>query len=159
MKGAIVDKGNSGIIQFKSIFEKMKEFQKEYNWLISDCEAYPIYDDIKNKLYQYGEYTWLTGEELTDIINRDDIAWSWAVLSGFEKTITMDEVLEYELPYADGYVGFWNENISIQNPLATIELVAWDGLLTLFISKDDALVEEFRKAVPLSLDLQQYNIS
>ena len=159
MKGAIIDKSENGIIRLRALFDKMKGFQKEYNWLISDCEAYSINDEIKCKLHQYGEYTWLTGEELTDIINRDDLSWIWSVFSGFEKNITLEEVLNYDLPYANGYFGFWNENVSIQHPLATTELVAWDGLNTLFISKDDALVEEFRKAVPLSLDLQQYNIS
>lgn len=74
-----------------------------------------------------------------------------------EKNITLEEVKRYDLPYADGYKGFWDENISIQHPLATIELVAWDSSCTLFISKNDELVDKFRKEFPLSVDLEKYN--
>ena len=79
------------------------------------------------------------------------------VLSGFEKHITLEEVKKYDLPYADGYRGFWDENISIQHPLATVELVAWDSGCTLFISKADELVDKFRREFPLSVDLEMYN--
>ena len=63
----------------------------------------------------------------------------------------------YALPYADGYRGFWEENISIQHPLAMVELVAWDSGCTIFISKEDELVDKFRSAFPLSVDLEMYN--
>lgn len=64
---------------------------------------------------------------------------------------------KYGLPYADGYRGFWEENISIQHPLATVELVAWDSGCTLFISEDDELVNKFRREFPLSVDLEMHN--
>lgn len=81
----------------------------------------------------------------------------WAVLSGFEKHITLSEVLQYPAPFADGYCGFWKNPISIQHPLAAIEIVAWDSELTLFISRNEALVEDFLKFFPLSKDLSIYN--
>ncbi len=64
---------------------------------------------------------------------------------------------KYDLPYADGYGGFWSENVSIQHPLATVEMVAWDSGCALFISKDDLLVNKFRSAFPLSVDLEMHN--
>lgn len=88
-----------------------------------------------------------TDEELTDAEKA----------LGFEKHITLEEVKRYDLPYADGYRGFWEENISIQHPLATVELVAWDSGCTLFISKDDEMVNKFRREFPLSVDLEMYN--
>jgi len=125
--------------------------------MISNCEACPkkIGHDIR--IHQSGEYAWISGEELTNIIKKDDFQWIWAVLSGFEKHIHLEDVKKYDIPYADGYRGFWNENISIQHPLATIELVAWDSSCTLFISKEDALVDKFRSAFPLSVDLELHN--
>ncbi len=74
----------------------MENFQKNYNWLISDCEACP-----------------------------------------------------QKIGHA--------KNISIQHPLAAVELVAWDSGCTLFISKEDELVNKFRKEFPLSVDLEMYN--
>ena len=79
------------------------------------------------------------------------------MFSGFHQNISKEEVLEYELPFADGYKGFWNNPISIQHPLADIELVCWDGNFFLLISKDDYIIEEFQKHFPLSEDLKIYN--
>lgn len=79
------------------------------------------------------------------------------MLSGFEKNVTLHEVLRYDLPYANDYDGFWNNPVSIQHPMASVEIVPWDSSLTLVISKDDELVEDFMKAFPLSEDLETYN--
>lgn len=38
----------------------------------------------------------ISGEELTNIIKRDDFQWIWAVLSGFKKHITLEEAKKYE---------------------------------------------------------------
>ena len=157
MKGALLEKEEKYYTYLKKIFIEMDNFQKNYNWLISDCEAYPEREADSIRIHQYGQYAWISGEELTNMINRDDFQWIWAVLSGFEKHITLEEVKKYDLPYADDYSGFWNENVSMQHPLATIELVALDSSSTLFISNDDLLVNKFRSAFPLSVDLEAYN--
>ena len=86
-----------------------------------------------------------------------DIQWIWAVLSGFEKDIPLEKVLEYPYPEADGYPGFWHNPISMQHPLATIEIVPWDSGLTLFFSKEKELVDKFRAGYPQSEDLSVYN--
>ncbi len=57
------------------------------------------------------------------------------VLSGFKREIPLQEVLSYGLPYADSYDGFWKNPVSIQHPLAELEIVAWDSTLTLLISR------------------------
>ena len=41
IKGAILDKGENGYTYFKKIFKALNNFQKDYNWLITDCEASP----------------------------------------------------------------------------------------------------------------------
>ena len=48
-------------------------------------------------------------------------------------------------------------DISIQHPLASVELVAWDSSCTLLISKEERHVKAFREAFPLSEDLKEYN--
>ena len=153
----MLEKGEEYYTYLRKIFIGMDNFQKNYNWLISDCEAYPKRLGHDIRIHQSGEYAWISGEELSNIIERDDFQWIWAVLSGFEKHITLEEVRKYNLPYADGYRGFWDENISIQHPLATIELVAWDSSCTLFISKEEMLVNKFRSAFLLSVDLEMHN--
>jgi hypothetical protein len=71
------------------------------------------------------DHCWLSGNELTTVVESEDFQWIWAVLSGFNKDISLAKVLEFPLPYADGYKGFWENPVSIQNPLASIEIVPW----------------------------------
>lgn len=162
MKGAILEKGEQGYTYLRKIFKAMNNFQKNYNWLISDCEACPRTLGHSMRIAQSsksdGKFAWISGEELTGIVRKDDFMWIWAVLSGFDKSYTLDEVKKYPLPYADGYKGFWKKELSIQHPLASVELVAWDSSLTLFIGREDSLVDNFMAAFPLSEDLGKRNL-
>ena len=91
------------------------------------------------------EYCWISGKQLTEMVNEENFQWIWGVLSAFPPNISLEEVLKYQLPEADGYSGFWKNPISIQHPLAEIELVAWDSSLTILISKKDTIIEEFQR--------------
>lgn len=92
-----------------------------------------------------------------EIICKDDFQFVWGVFSGFSPEVTLEEVQKYDLPFAEGYKGFWVDNVVIQHPLAEVEIVAWDSSLTLLISKDDNLVHKFRSNLPLSEDLSALN--
>ena len=97
MKGAILDKGEKYYTHMSKVFVAIKDEQLKCNWLITDCICYPEtanYAEILSK-----EYTWLTGEELTRMIDIEDFQWIWAVLSGFPKTVSLEEVLKYKLPW------------------------------------------------------------
>lgn len=157
--GAILEKGEIGYTYLKKLFRLMDNFQKEYNWLITDCEAYPKRIGHEMHFFQskHNNYAWITGEELTNIVNKDDFQWIWGVLSGFDKNILKDDILKYGFPYADGYKGFWEEQIHIQHPLASIELVAWDSSCTLLISNKTSIIKKFREVFPLSEDLEEFN--
>ena len=71
------------------------------------------------------------------------------VISIFHKDVTLEEVLRYNYPYADGYRGFWENPIKVQHPLAISEIVAWDGSLTLLISKNNEFVNTLMKKMYL----------
>ncbi|WP_243118591.1 hypothetical protein QTL86_06600 [Cellulosilyticum sp. ST5] len=157
IKGAILEKGEVAYTYLKKIFKSLDNFQRSYNWLITGYESFPFSDGHLERIFQSGNYAWISGEELTGIINKNDFQWNWAVLSGFDKCYTLQEVLKYDLPYADCNKAFWQENISIQHPLASVEIVAFDSSLTLLISSKEELVKKFRKAFPLSKDLKEYN--
>lgn len=157
--GAILKKGEERYTYLKKIFDLLDNFQKEYYWLITDCEAVPKRRGHNKRITQskYGKYAWISGEELTNIIEKDNFQWIWAVFSGFEKCYAKEEILKYELPYADGYKGFWEKEITIQHSLACVEIVAWDSSATLIISKKEDIVKKFREAFPFSKDLAEYN--
>ena len=78
------------------------------------------------------------------------------MLSGFDKHVSLREVLAHPLPYADGYPGFWRLPLTMQHPLAQVEIVAWDSSLTLFFSREKDLTARFRQAYPQSQALEEY---
>lgn len=153
--GAINEKGKEHYTHLDKVFKALDNEQINYNWLITNCECYPENKETDKLLSQ--EYCWLTGERLTRIVKEEPLQCVWAVLSGFKKDIPLSEVLKYPLPYADGYKGFWENPISIQNPLASIEIVAFDSSLTLIFSDKKNIVDKFIKGYPSSEDLVIYN--
>lgn len=155
MRSAILDKGEQYYTHLRNIFQSIEDEQVKYNWLITGYECYPQDEEVIEIFSK--EYVWISGNQLTEIIHKDDFQFIWGVFSGFSSHVSLDEVLKYDLPFADGYEGFWIDNVGIQHPLADIEIVAWDSSLTLFISKDDKLVDKFRHGFPLSEDLSAQN--
>lgn len=152
MKGLILEKGFKYYTHLDLVLLPIKKHIEQYNWLITDCEC-NYYPDSRIG----NEYDWVTGNELLEIVSKHDIKFIWGVLSAFSKEIELDEILSHEFPYADGYTGFWENPISIQHPLAVIEIVPWDSSLMLIISKYTNVIDEFKSAFPLCEDLEKYN--
>lgn len=156
MQGAILNKGESYYTNLKAIFMKLNNFQTDYNWLISNAECYP-----SNKIYAEmlsEKICWLKGDQLTELI-QEEFQWAWGVLSGFEKSVSFEEIITYEIPYADGNENLWKNPIALQHPLAIHEIIAWDSSLTIIKSKDSKIVNDFMKNYPLSQKLEDYNSS
>ena len=153
--GAILDKGEKYYTYLQKVFDAIGNRQTEYNWLITDCECYPKSPETERLFSQ--EYYFLSGDELTDIIKKEDFQWIWAVMSGFKKDVPFEEIMKYPLPYANEYEGFWKNPLSIQHPLASIEIVPCDSTMTLVLSDDKSIVDSYMAAFPLSCDLAAYN--
>ncbi len=155
MKGVIIEKDKKGFTFLKEMFDFLNHIQTEYNWLITGHECYPSNPVYVEKLA--GQYCWITGTELTKMVEDEDFQWIWGVFSAFPKHIQKKEVLNYVLPLADGYDGFWQNPLSIQHPLAEIEIVAWDSSATLVISKNDKLIYDLQEKNPFMENLEMYN--
>ena len=155
MKGLILNKGEDGYSYFKNIFCEINEMSKKYNWLISYPECYPKSKELQEKMNE--DYIWISGLELENMLSLDNFQWIWGVFSGFPKNILLEDILKYQLPYAEGYTGFWKNPIILQHPLADIELVAWDSSCTLFVSKDESVIEKILMLYPQAEDLETYN--
>ena len=153
--GAIDQKGEEYYTFLPKLFDAIDNAQFDYNWLITACDC-----NCQNKIedeYRKQGYCWISGKELTEIVSETEIQWIWAVLSGFHKDISLDDVLKYPYPDDDGFPEFWHNPLSMQHPLATIEIVPWDSSLTLFFSTDKGLVKKFRAGYPYSEDLFVHN--
>ena len=134
------------------VFQAFAGRQQECNWLITDldCTVFPAGLHPKQP-------SWLSGQELTNLVEQHDIQFIWGVLSGFPTDVILDlNHLELE-PYADGNSALWQPGIAIQHPLAVVELICWDSSATLLLSQDDDLTQRFRTFFPEATDLNLYN--
>lgn len=152
--GAINAKGEKYYTYLKKLFDAIGNRQTEYNWLITDCTCYP--ENPKTDTMLRKDYCWISGEDLTELVTQEDFQWIWAVLTGFDKSVKLSEVLKYDLPYAEDYNGFWSKPISMQHPLARIEIVPWDSTMTMIFSDDKNIIDSFRAAYPQSEDFEDY---
>ncbi|WP_454054680.1 hypothetical protein [Clostridium sp. Marseille-Q7071] len=136
------------------IFLAFNNMQLNYNWLITDYEC----NDYPDEMIPYNkEYVWISGRDLWRVVCENGIQFIWGVFSAFSKDVTLNNVLKYSLPYADGNPNFWVKNINMQHPLAEIEIVPWDSSLVLLISKHDEIIESFLNYSPYAEDLVTYN--
>lgn len=155
LKGLVLERGEEYYTDLEKVFRAINNIHTEFNWLITDCCAYPEDERINELLLR--EYCFLSGSELDEIVKSEDFQLIWGVLSGFKKEVSLEEVMKYNFPYADGNGKLWENPVSIQHPLAEIEIISWDGDKTLIISKDEKIVSDFRKSFSLSEDLEIYN--
>lgn len=147
----------------KPIFASINERQLEYNWLLTDVELNVNFDVLIDYAEQYhvnernDNRYWITGKQLTSLVNTHEIQFIWGVLSGFRKSEIIDINNLIVKPFADGYPGFWVPEVTVQHPKAEIEIVCWDSTSTLLISEDQLIVEEFKRYFKDARHLDEYN--
>ena len=153
--GAISEYGKRYYTDMSEVFSAIGTVQADYNWLITDFELNCRVDGLGR---QDSDYWWLTGGELTMLLKKyPGLQWIWGVLSGVDKRIPKEEVLRHPLPYADGYEGFRKNPLSLQHPLAEIEIVPWDSTLVMVLAREREIVDRFRKNFLPNEDLLRYN--
>ena len=155
--GAISRNDEKYYTYLKKVFEAIDNRQNDYNWLITNCECYPHNREIDD-LFHNSEYCWISGEELTKIISKDDFQWIWGMLSGFEKSIELSEVLKYGIPCGDNYNEYFKNPLTLQHPLSCIEIVPFDSTFMMILSKDKEIVNSFMKVYSYSQNLEKYNL-
>lgn len=154
MKAVVIQKGEKYYTFLKSLLHSIDNVQREYNWLITGFECYPQNKEYAEKLS--GKYCWITGDDLTDMVEDEDFQWIWGVFSAFPKNLKKDSILKYKLPQAEDNTGIWQIPISIQHPFAEIEIVAWDSSMTIIISKNDDIVEKLKNNNTLTEDFEGF---
>ena len=153
--GLIDRKSHKFYTHMRTVFQAIENVQKQYNWLITDCECYPKNKEIEQLLEQ--EYCWLSGEELTDIVLKEDCQWIWGCLCGFQKDLPLEEVFMHPLPSSNDYNGYYQNPVSLQHPLSSVEIVPCDSSWILIISKDQSIIDSYTKKYPKSEVLSEFN--
>lgn len=153
MKRYISDKDEKYYTNMLKILNAIGGRNLDYNWLITDIEALPqkgngkfeIDEEIYNRICDK-EYVLISNDELLDILERNDFPWIWGVFSAIPKQYSEEDILEYDLPYADGNRDIYkDDSFVIQHPLADIEIVAFDSSLVHIVAKDDEIADKFKE--------------
>lgn len=155
LKGIVIQNENKYFTFLREVFLSIDNIQKKYNWLITNYECYPQLK--KNLKILSNDYCWITGEDLTAMIESENFQWIWGVFSAFPQNISKDIIMQYEFPEADGNERLWKNPIILQHPLAEIEIIAWDSTMTIFISREDSIANMLQKKFNYSVDLVKYN--
>ena len=122
-----------------------------YNWLITDIEAYPQKTgrEIDDELYSYlneKDYVFISNSKFLDILEKNDFQWIWGVFSAIPVDYSLDDVLKHAFPYAEDNIDIYlDDNFVIQHPLADIEIVAFDASGMHIVSKDIDICNKFKK--------------
>jgi hypothetical protein len=152
----LIDRNNHKYYTYMSkVFQAIDNIQTQYNWLIANYVCYPKDKEIESIFDQ--EYCWLSGDELTAIIQKEDFQWIWGCLCGFEKNIPLENILKYPLPSAENYSGYYQNPFSLQHPLSSVEIIPCDSSYTLIISKDKNITDRYLKNYPECEDLSSFN--
>ena len=155
MKSVILNRGQDFYTDIEAVFNAVDGAYKNYNWLVTEPDA-TFKNDIFYSKFFNADYVWITGEELKEVAKQSN-QFIWGIFSGFEKDITLEKVLEYELPSTECNT-YWEENASIQHPLAETEIYAFDSSCTFVLSKTDTIIDKFINQFPMARELVLYNI-
>jgi hypothetical protein len=140
------------------VFEAFGGRQREFNWLLTDLQLNHYPPGLPYRSEPRSEDArWLSGTDLSAIVEAHDVQFMWGVLSGFQAGVAVDVGSLGTYPYADGNLALWAPNVAIQHPLATVEIVCWDSSATLLLSRDDDLTQRFRRFFPEAVDLDDHN--
>ena len=147
-------KDKNGYTQMLKIINAFGGRKLNYNWLITDIEAYPQIGnkDIDEKLYSFlneKDYVFISNSNLLDILEKNDFQWIWGVFSAIPNNFSLDDILKYELPYADENLDIYlDDKFVIQHPLAEIEIVAFDSSGMHIVSKDKNICDCLKLVYP-----------
>ncbi len=153
--GLIDRKSHKFYTHMSTVFDAIGNVQKQYNWLITGCICYPQNKEIEQMLDR--KYCWLSGEELSAIVEQEDFQWIWGCLCGFEKDIPLDEILKTPLPSAEDYNGYYSNPVSLQHPLSSLEIIPSDSSWVLLISENKTIIDRYWLQNPKAEDLSVFN--
>lgn len=142
MNGIVINEGEEFYTDLKTLFEAIGSSYKEYNWLITDYECYPQNERLA-EIFS-GEPVFFSGKEIIDLLHIENFQWIWGFFSAFDKGVKKEDIFKYDFPFSVGNESIWKKPLSLQHPLASTEIIAWDSSMTVIISKENNVISTLR---------------
>ena len=149
--GVLIRKGERYYSYLRKLFSALNNMQVQYKWLLSNYECYPQDSDLKEMLA--GRYLVLDGEQLTDLVNKEDVQWIWGIFCGVDPAISDEELLASLPSQQDAFKGYEHLPLAMAHPRSKIEIVAVDSSYTMILTKEFSILETLKKSYPCAEDL------
>lgn len=147
--GAHLSEGES-FTHLKSVFSAIENEQQNYDFLLIGIEACPCHEE-----YEFINHSpvWLTGQELTELVERDDLQWIWGAFLAFPKSVGRERAaLETSSLYTPRYPDkdSWSIRTNFAKTKADFMILAGDSSYMELLSKEQKRVDCFCKYRPLA---------
>jgi hypothetical protein len=120
-----------------SVIEAMGIKCSDYDWYISDVETNVNCPALENA----NSGLWLTGNELEEILENNQIQFIWGVFSAVPRGYRVNVSAP---PYVDVNPNYWNNsNPKPQLLGAEFEIACWDSSATILIGISDSQAKSF----------------
>ena len=106
----------------------------EYNWLITNIEAYPNSLKIK-QIIEENEYLILSNDEFMNMLEEEDFQFVWGTFCAISNKYSTDEILKYK------------DNNCLEK-ITQIIICAEDSTLVSLEAKDNNIIELLKKSYP-----------
>jgi hypothetical protein len=111
----------------------------KFDWFISDIET-NVGEGFPD------EDAWMSGEELQQLLDSQEIQFVWAVFSAVPRGFRCNVKTA---PYVEGYPDYWKlAQPKPQLPGALFEIACWDSSATIFVGLPEALSASLMTALP-----------
>lgn len=124
--------------------------QSDYNWLVTDIEAFPRTEEYR-KFIDENAYFIMSTKDLMNMLEKDDFQWIWAVFSAIPSQYSEEDILKYELPVIRSIKNNYNPFVDepkLQHPLAEIEFGLYDSTGMFMITDKKRLLTVFKAKYP-----------
>lgn len=132
------------------VFRELKPFLIGLNWRVSNAECYG--EGVEEFRLSDSEDTWLSGSELFDALKEaQDVQWVWGLLSGFSPSVSREDAYAVSTAGLFDSIGIPSMRIKpvrTINPLAEIEIVAFDSSDTYVVTDDESVIRKLKEAFP-----------
>lgn len=156
MKGALLMTGEEFFTDMKRMAQGIKNPEK-FNWLITDFEGDPQSPKLEAQLNPPSGYWFGNGEDFMKLVTKKRFQWEWAMITGFDPSVKLDEIIPFGLPNTN-VESFFEDRVAMQHPRAKVEMICYDSTMFIFIAESYAMVKYFREKFPESVDLREYNL-
>jgi hypothetical protein len=127
------------------VLQALGVFANDYDWYVSDIEMDYSGTELSS------DDQWISGEELQQFLERNEVQFIWAVFSAFPKDF---RCAVQPAPYADGNSNYWNSReVFPQLEGALFEVTCWDSSATILVGlsavAETAFMQTYSDACPL----------